>query len=234
MNTRRQTARVLAEEEPGLEKARQSAGASLHLDRLIHDRARLGIISALAAQSPMSFADLRTILEMTLYAFSSDNWKRPALEVRMLMEMFHLYLDRETEKCLREGIRLSVIGRRDRLAPRLLEAISRAETATVDQTGLWLRIAVDYSGRSAIFKTLAFCEREETLLGPDVDLLIRTGGERRLSDFLLWESAYAELHFTETYWPDFDAGDLTRALSDFKKRDRRFGGLSPACQPAFS
>lgn len=164
---------------------------------------------------------------LTLYAFSSDNWKRPSLEVRTLMELFRLYLRKESDHCVKEGVRLSVIGRRDRLDSSLRSAIEEVETVTAGGVRLWLRIAVDYSGRDAIstaFKSPA--SDAGAAIGPDVDLLIRTGGERRLSDFLLWESAYAELLFTDTFWPDFGGADLAAALTDFRQRDRRFGGLT--------
>ncbi|MCK6682187.1 MAG: polyprenyl diphosphate synthase [Thermoanaerobaculia bacterium] len=164
---------------------------------------------------------------LTLYAFSSDNWKRPSLEVRTLMELFRLYLQKESERCAREGVKLSVIGRRDRLETSLRASVDAAESRTANGKKLWLRIAVDYSGRDAIstaFKSPA--SDAGAAIGPDVDLLIRTGGERRLSDFLLWESAYAELLFTDTFWPDFGGADLAAALTDFRQRDRRFGGLT--------
>jgi undecaprenyl diphosphate synthase len=153
---------------------------------------------------------------LTLYAFSADNWKRPAAEVNGLMRIFVRYLQVETPRLLDNGIRLSIVGRRDRLADPLLAAIEAAETATQNGARLHLRIAVDYSARAAI--------RAGTML-PDVDLLIRTGGEQRLSDFLLWECAYAELWFTDCMWPAFSAATLAAALRDFQHRDRRFGAL---------
>ena len=153
---------------------------------------------------------------LTLYAFSSDNWSRPETEVTVLMRLFERYLRGETARCVAEGVRVRVIGRRDRLAPRLVRAIEAAESATAAGQMLQLNLAVDYSARSAI-------ERGELL--PDVDLLIRTGGERRLSDFLLWESAYAELIFTVCPWPEFSGEDLAAAVAEFSARERRFGGL---------
>jgi undecaprenyl diphosphate synthase len=172
---------------------------------------------------------------LTLFAFSSDNWRRPADEVQALMRMMGAYLDRETARCVENGVRLEVIGRRDRLHDGLRDAIARAEQATAAGRRLWLRIAVDYSARDAILaaargvKELSL-EALGKALGPPVDLLIRTGGERRLSDFLLWESAYAELVFTRVMWPDFGASDLDSAVRDFRGRDRRFGGV-PAPPP---
>ena len=164
------------------------------------------------------------IRTLTLFAFSSDNWKRPTREVATLMRLFHRYLAAEAAALKENGVRLSVIGRRDRLAEPLVRQISAAERLTASEHRLHLRLAVDYSAREAIRRS----HRDASALGPDVDLLIRTGGERRLSDFLLWECAYAELHFTDKRWPDFDAVDLERALADFHGRQRRFGALPTA------
>ena len=170
---------------------------------------------------------------LTLFAFSSDNWRRPQPEVDALMRLMSAYLENETPRCVSNGVRLEVIGRRDRLRPKLCAAIARAEAATAAGDRLWLRMAVDYSGREAIFaaaRGLTELSREalEGALGPPVDLLIRTGGERRLSDFLLWESAYAELVFSRTMWPDFTPADLAAAVRDFRGRERRFGAVPPA------
>jgi undecaprenyl diphosphate synthase len=153
---------------------------------------------------------------LTLYAFSSDNWRRPAAEVTALMRLFQEYLARETGRCIQDGVRLSVIGRRDRLPPKLVNRIEKTEAATIHGSRLHIRIALDYSGREAILSGQ---------FGPDVDLLIRSGGEHRLSDFLLWESAYAELYFTARMWPEFDRPDLEAAIHEFHRRERRFGGL---------
>jgi undecaprenyl diphosphate synthase len=175
---------------------------------------------------------------LTLYAFSSDNWRRPKAEVTALMALLRFYLASEVESLVRNGVRLTVIGRRDRLPGGIAEAIGRAETATADGDVLHLRIAVDYSARDAILDAAAKAASlgqlsRETFSAlvtgepglRDVDLVIRTSGEKRLSDFLLWESAYAELHFTERMWPDFEAQDLAEALTSFHGRERRFGGL---------
>jgi undecaprenyl diphosphate synthase len=178
------------------------------------------------------------IRTLTLYAFSSDNWRRPPAEVAALMKLFHAYLRAERDRCVKNGIRVSVIGRRDRL-PRLLEpVIEEAEAATAAGTALHLRIAVDYSSRDAILRAAATLEpgasRDDfaaALAGPDVDLLVRTGGEQRLSDFLLWECAYAELVFTRRMWPDFGANDLSAAVAEFQARERRFGAV-PQLAPA--
>jgi undecaprenyl diphosphate synthase len=156
------------------------------------------------------------VRQLTLYAFSSDNWRRPLPEVLGLFSLFEQVIRDEAATCVTRGIRLSVIGRRDRLPPRLRAAIRTAERATERGRRLHLRIAIDYSARAAI---------GDGGILPDVDLLIRTGGERRLSDFLLWECAYAELLFLDTMWPEFDAPELDRALHTFHHRERRFGGL---------
>jgi undecaprenyl diphosphate synthase len=160
-----------------------------------------------------------SIAALTLYAFSSDNWKRPPGEVSALMRLFARYLRTETPRLSDNGVRLELVGRRDRLPSPLVAAIDAAEHATAGGTRLRLRLAVDYSSRWAI--------RAGALL-PDVDLLIRTGGEQRLSDFLLWECAYAELYFSDTMWPDFGAADLGAAVAEFRARERRFGGLPEA------
>ncbi len=174
------------------------------------------------------------VTTLTLYAFSSDNWKRPRAEVSALMLLFRRYLVQEIEECRREGVRLSVIGRRDRLPGDLIPLIESAERTTSSGSRLHLRLAVDYSSRDAI---LAAAEEARTreemtaLLGPDVDLLIRTAGEQRLSDYLLWECAYAEFHFTQQLWPDFDHESLRKAIAEFQGRVRRFGAL-PSPKPA--
>lgn len=156
---------------------------------------------------------------LTLFAFSADNWKRPAHEVSALMRLFARHLRTETPRLLENGIRLEIVGRRDRLPAPLVAAIEAAEAATAAGTTLHLRVAVDYSARQAI---------AAGRLLPDVDLLIRTGGEQRLSDFLLWECAYAELHFTERMWPEFGPAQLATAVAEFRARERRFGTVPKA------
>lgn len=178
---------------------------------------------------------------LTLYAFSSDNWRRPAPEVATLMALFRNFLKAEAGACRREGVRLSVIGRRDRLPSALVTAIEQAEAATAGGRLLDLRLAVDYSSRDAIAAAAALHQgtapsREQfrQLLArsqhgdprtPDVDLLIRTGREQRLSDFLLWECAYAELLFSAVLWPDFTGEHLREAVEAFGRRNRRFGAV---------
>ncbi len=180
---------------------------------------------------------------LTLYALSADNWRRPVEEITALMGLFDRYLQQQIPRCLEHGIRFSLVGRRDRL-PRVLAARAEiGERVTKDGDALHLRLAIDYSAREAIWLAAERLAREmdpsrETFERavrsgrgvpvdvPDVDLLIRTGGEQRLSDFLLWESAYAELWFTDTKWPEFGEAEFARAIDDFKTRDRRYGGLS--------
>lgn len=175
---------------------------------------------------------------LTLYAFSTDNWRRPKAEVAALMTLLRFYLANEVQSLVKNGVRLSVIGRRDRLPEGIATAIARAEAATALGDKLHLRIAVDYSARDAILSAAAKAAALTSLTREafsqlvtgevslrDVDLIIRTSGEKRLSDFLLWEGAYAELHFTERMWPEFAAADLAEALASFHGRERRFGGL---------
>jgi undecaprenyl diphosphate synthase len=180
---------------------------------------------------------------LTLFAFSSDNWKRPDMEVRALMRLFRNYLRAESAKCAENGVRISVIGRRDRLPSGLVRVIEDAERVTARADRFLLRIAVDYSARDAILRAAArlrggepsreafarlLSDPHEEKPVPDVDLLIRTGGEQRLSDFLLWECAYAELVFTDRMWPDFSGADLAEAVREFQRRERRFGAVPVA------
>ena len=182
------------------------------------------------------------ISKLTLFAFSSDNWRRPSEEVDALMSLLRRFLRAETRRLVESGSRLTMIGRRDRMPVSLIQEIEQAEKATVTGRRLHLRIALDYSSREAIARAVAGVSAEmppsHELLGrlvsqvpdddvssPEVDLLIRSGGEKRLSDFLLWESAYAELWFTDKMWPDFGFEDLQIAIDDFRRRNRRFGGL---------
>jgi undecaprenyl diphosphate synthase len=163
--------------------------------------------------------------------------------VNALFALLEIYLEAETGRCRSNGIRLRVIGRRDRLPAPLQEAVASAEARTAAGSRMLLRLAVDYSARDAILAASAqgrsaFAGRDEfaealarVIHGGearDVDLLIRTGGERRLSDFLLWESAYAELYFTDRMWPDFGGEDLAEALAWFRGRERRYGALVEA------
>jgi undecaprenyl diphosphate synthase len=181
---------------------------------------------------------------LTVYAFSSDNWRRPPFEVQGIFWLLRAFLRLETERLRQRGARLQVIGRRDRLDCNVLREIEKAERATGPGQRLKLRVAIDYSSRDAIMFAAAgataalsnhggasinslgdLLKQSFSAQSRDVDLLIRTGGEQRLSDFLLWESAYAELVFTNRMWPDFDETDLEAALEEFGRRERRFGGL---------
>lgn len=184
---------------------------------------------ATAARRVIEAAPNHGVRTLTLYAFSADNWARPWAEVGPLMALLERYLRSECERCARDGVRISVIGRRDRIGRGVQRAIDAAEEATREGRALHVRLAVDYSGRESIVmaaqRSAATREAVGRELGEDVDLLIRTGGEQRLSDFLLWESAYAELVFSNKLWPDFGAADLEEAVRVFSRRDRRFGGL---------
>ena len=168
---------------------------------------------------------------LTLYAFSSDNWSRPKEEVGGIMDLFRHYLLRERRRCIENGVRVSVIGRRDRLSTPIIDAIESIEQSTRECARLHLRIAVDYSSRDCLLAAMKTCSTREEVtdaLGPDVDLLIRTSGEQRLSDFLLWECAYAEMVFTPRMWPTFTGQDLAEAVDAFHRRDRRFGRVASA------
>jgi undecaprenyl diphosphate synthase len=173
------------------------------------------------------------VTTLTLFAFSSYNWLRAPGEVASLMRLLGDYLKAETAMLVDSGARLSLIGRRDRLPWRHREALARIETATSNGRRLHIRIAVDYSAREAIKQAAARWSEDPTAFdrriaqagalddeAAEVDLLIRTGGDQRLSDFLLWESAFAELWFTKRMWPDFDAADLACAIGDFRGRER--------------
>lgn len=206
-------------------------------------RAAGHVAGARAVRRTVESAPKMGITTLSLYAFSSDNWQRPQDEVDHLMRLFRKYLDSECARLTESGVRLSVIGRRDRIPGSLTRRIEHVEEQTSEGTSLHLRVAIDYSARDALLEaagrvaegvrpTRQAFERSvhEAIHAPlgtrDVDLLIRTGGEQRLSDFLLWESAYAELFFTEVQWPDFSEADLQSAVQAFAARDRLFGGVS--------
>jgi undecaprenyl diphosphate synthase len=200
---------------------------------------------AKAVNALVECAARRGIGVLTLYAFSADNWTRPRAEVSALFALFRRHLITQTERCIAQDIRLNVIGRRDRLGADLLRLIERSEQATSHGRGMHLRIAIDYSSQHSLLEVsrrlratplidaeqflaqLAAVDHSSTPV-PEVDLLIRTGGEQRLSDFLLWECAYAELYFTSCAWPDFDAAALDAALADYARRERRFGQVGVA------
>ena len=171
---------------------------------------------------------------LSLYAFSSDNWKRPREEVGFLLELFASHLESQLADLLQHGIRLSIFGRRDRLPAALVQAIAHAEARTAQGTRMHLRVAIDYSSRAAIAEAFSQGAASESMaaldaatpgqsLLPPVDLLVRTGGERRLSDFLLWECAYAELAFLDVPFPDLTTEHLDTVFADYAKRERRYG-----------
>jgi undecaprenyl diphosphate synthase len=189
------------------------------------------------------------ITTLSLFALSSDNWRRPPQEIDAILDVVREFLDSDAAACALAGTRISVIGRRDRLQLPLLQSIERAEAATAAGARLHLRLAVDYSSRESIVRAARDFHVHHALRDPErnpsggaldgfgrllarergaeqVDLLVRTGGERRLSDFLLWESAYAELVFSRRMWPEFDAAALRRAVVSFRSRERRFGGVA--------
>ncbi len=197
---------------------------------------------ARAARTAVEVAARSQVDTLTLYAFSAANWARPPGEVSALMRLFGQYLFTETRRCVEQSIRLNVIGRRDRLSEGLLRSIDQSERLSAAGTGMHLRIAVDYSSQYSIVEAARRAARDAELTtagfkrllqevdhcaypADDVDLLIRTGCEQRLSDFLLWECAYAELYFADCLWPDFDERRFLTALDAFAGRQRRFGAL---------
>jgi undecaprenyl diphosphate synthase len=197
---------------------------------------------AKAVRTAVEVAARSGVDTLTVYAFSAANWARPSSEVAALMRLFGQYLFTETRRCIEQSIRINVIGRRDRLSESLLRSIEQSERMSAACDRMHLRIAVDYSSRHSILEAARRARADanfdaaafERLLhevdhcahpASEVDLLIRTGSEQRLSDFLLWECAYAELHFADCLWPDFDETRFRRALEDFAGRQRRYGAL---------
>ena len=200
------------------------------------------LAGASAVRRTVECASSFGITTLTLYAFSSDNWRRPEGEVENLMFLLEKYLDAECDNLTASGVRFNVIGRRDRIPASLGHSIAHVEARTGNGTALHLRVAIDYSAREALLAAAgrvangqpptrpdferSLCDAIHAPYGTrDVDLLIRTGGEQRLSDFLLWESAYAELFFTDVPWPEFCESDLAKAVQAFAARDRRYGGI---------
>jgi undecaprenyl diphosphate synthase len=203
-----------------------------------------GHVEGAKAVRPTVEAAVRArVKTLTLYAFSAANWARPAAEVDALMRLFRRYLITATRRCVEQRIRINVIGRRDRLDAGLLLAIEQSERLSAAGSRMHLRIVIDYSSHDSIVQAAWRADRRVTLTPEDfsrllhevdhsalpagaVDLLIRTGGERRLSDFMLWEVAYAELHFTDCPWPEFNEYRFQCALNDYADRQRRFGKLT--------
>jgi undecaprenyl diphosphate synthase len=183
---------------------------------------------------------------LTLFAFSSENWKRPADEIRLLFSLFQRYVMTERQSLLDHGIRISAFGRRDRIPPMALEALASVERDTRHCERLNLRIALDYGARYEIMEAARALAGDVVRKGlrieqitekdfvqkispegvPDPDLIIRTAGERRLSNFLLWQAAYSEFYFCPKLWPDFEESDLEEAIADFQSRTRKFGALA--------
>ncbi len=195
---------------------------------------------AQAARNVIRCAPHLGIHTLTLFALSSADWKRPPAEVAAILQILREYLEEETSHCLDQGIRLNIIGRRDRLPAPLREAIADAEALTAKGSKLHLRLAVDYSARHSLFQAASKFYKATDLSAEafgdvlaevqrggstDVDVLIRTGGEQRLSDFLLWECAFAELFFFAKRWPDFTPKDLRDIVREFEQRERTCGGL---------
>jgi undecaprenyl diphosphate synthase len=189
----------------------------------------------------------RGIQYLTLFAFSSENWRRPPEEVALLMKLFKSALQSEVDKLHANGVRLKVVGDTSRFDPKLRKLIERGEELTARNTSLTLTIAANYGGRwdllqavNRLIKDHPSMEIEENLLArylamsyaPEPDLFIRTGGEQRISNFLLWQLAYTELYFTDSLWPDFDGAALDRAIASYRSRERRFGRTSEQLEEA--
>ncbi|HUI42676.1 MAG TPA: polyprenyl diphosphate synthase [Terriglobia bacterium] len=244
----------LPPERSGLHVAAIMDGSGRWAERRGWPRAAGHRAGAEAVRRVVRAAPAAGVGTLTLFAFSAANWRRPAAEAAVLMDIFKDYLEGDRGAHLAEGVRVSVIGRRDRLPQGLVAAIERAERATARGARLNLRLAIDYSAREALVETARRSRLDAPAEGrsgarsgcdfgaenfartlaevihdpapaPDVDLLIRTGGEQRLSDCLLWEGAFAEIVFIDRLWPDFGAADLGAALAEFHRRERRFGGV---------
>jgi undecaprenyl diphosphate synthase len=232
------------------------AGATLHVAIIMDGNGRWARARGLprtmghrqgaeAARKAIRAAADAGVTHLTLFGFSSENWKRPRAEVQYLMGLLRNYLRRNVDELHDAGVRLSVIGEREALPPDIVDLIAGAERQTCGNAGLHLTIALNYGGRADIVAaarrlaaqveagTLAAEEIDEAAFGahlstvglPDPDLMIRTSGEQRVSNFLLWQLAYAEMMFVEKYWPDFTGEDLVAALAEFRRRDRRFGAV---------
>jgi undecaprenyl diphosphate synthase len=209
-----------------------------HLPRSAGHRAGAKAVNAVVEAAARRGVDI-----LSLYAFSAANWGRPHAEVNALFTLLRRHLLTQTRRCIEQSIRINIFGRRDRLSSDLLRVIERSEQLTAMGSKMQLRIAIDYSaqyslmaaGRRIALEQAADHARFAAHLAavdncipvPPVDLLIRTGGEKRLSDFLLWESAYAELYFVDCSWPDFDESAFDAALEAYSRRERRFGQVAP-------
>ena len=178
---------------------------------------------------------------LTVYAFSTENWARPLEEVQVIMNLFKQYLINNIEKCMKNNVRCMVIGDRSKLNPDIIDAIDKMESTTRNNTGITLIVAINYGGRDDIlrgirhilYKGISADEIDENMISgfldtagiPDPDLLIRTSGEQRISNFLLWQLAYSEFYFTDIYWPDFNMEELLKAIRYYTSRDRRYGKI---------
>ena len=200
----------------------------------------------------VKYAAKKNIKSLTVYAFSTENWKRPKSEVNFLLALMRKTMREEVDELLDKGVKINFLGRKDMLSKKLVKEIELIEKKSQKNTELILNIAFNYGGRAEIVdaakKLVLDCRENQVELAElncddfanylyqqdlkDIELLIRTGGEKRLSNFLLWQTAYAELYFTDKYWPDFKEEDFEIALKDFKKRERRFGGLNDGDQNA--
>jgi undecaprenyl diphosphate synthase len=200
-----------------------------------------------AVRSTVKACVKRGVEYLTLFAFSSENWRRPQEEVKFLMQLFVAALEQEIEKLHENGVRFRVVGDLDRFEPRIVRLVEEAEARTQANTRLQLTIAANYGGRWDVLQAVnrMLKERPQLAAGfsegdltpffsmsyaPEPDLFIRTGGEQRISNFLLWQLAYTELYFTDTLWPDFDAAALEHAIRSFQDRERRFGRTSEQLQ----
>ena len=195
-----------------------------------------------AVRASVRACDERGIEYLTLFAFSSENWRRPAEEVALLMKLFRTALEREVDELHRSGVRLKVVGDTSRFDPKIRKLIESGEALTAGNRRLTLTIAANYGGRWDILQAMNRLLKDKPSSGPidessinpylamshapEPDLFIRTGGEQRISNFLLWQLAYTELYFTETLWPDFDGAALDEAIASYRRRERRFGRTS--------
>jgi undecaprenyl diphosphate synthase len=209
------------------------------LPRLAGHRAGTENIRAIVAE-----AEKIGVRYLTLYAFSTENWNRPSLEVQGLMQILSDFIDRETQNLHEQQVRLRHLGRLEGLSPLLVRKVTYAVELTRENTGLTLAIAFNYGGRADIVDAMrriveagigagqitdAVIDQHLTTAGmPDPDMVIRTSGERRLSNFLIWQAAYSEYWFTPVFWPDFRPEHLHQAIGEYGRRERRFGGLSEA------
>ncbi|HEX7220094.1 MAG TPA: polyprenyl diphosphate synthase [Burkholderiales bacterium] len=201
-----------------------------------------------AVRATVRACDERGIEYLTLFAFSSENWRRPAEEVALLMKLFRTALEREVDELHRSGVRLKVVGDTSRFDPKIRKLIESGEALTAQNRRLTLTIAANYGGRWDILQAMSRMLRDRPSVqeldedaispylamsyAPEPDLFIRTGGEQRISNFLLWQLAYTELYFTETLWPDFGGAALDEAIASYRRRERRFGRTSEQLEQA--